>query len=216
MTDPSPASQEPEWCRVTLASIGDAVITTDINGGITFLNPVAQSLTGWTLEEAAGQPLDRVFRIINEESRQPVESPTVRALREGVVVGLANHSLLIAKDGTERPIDDSAAPIRNDKGEVAGVVLVFRDISERRRQEQHMQDALIYADNIIATLREPFVVLDKSPASPDGEPGFLPDVPRREGGDGRPLHLRLGQRPVEHSSPAEPAGGSPVEQPSHS
>src|SRR6202521_1879993 len=167
MTDPSPASQEalhfqPEWCRVTLASIGDAVITTDIKGGVTFLNPVAQSLIGWTLDEASGQPLDSVFRIINEESRQPVESPTVRALREGVVVGLANHSLLIAKDGTERPIDDSAAPIRNDKGEVAGAVLVFRDISQRRRQEQHLQDALTYAANIIATMREPFVVLDKS------------------------------------------------------
>ena len=167
MTDPSPASKEalhfqPEWCRVTLASIGDAVITTDTEGRVTFLNPVAESLTGWTLEEAAGQPLDSVFRIINEETRQPVESPTVRALRDGVVVGLANHSLLIAKDGTERPIDDSAAPIRNDKGEVAGVVLVFRDISERRRQEQQVQDALTYADNIIATLREPFVVLDKT------------------------------------------------------
>jgi PAS domain S-box-containing protein len=167
MTDPSPASKaalhfQPEWCRVTLASIGDAVITTDINGGVTFLNPVAQSLTGWRLEQAAGQPLDSVFRIINEESRQPVESPTVRALREGVVVGLANHSLLIGKDGTERPIDDSAAPIRNDMGEIAGVVLVFRDISERRRQEQHRQDALTYADNIIATMREPFLVLDKT------------------------------------------------------
>ena len=167
MTDPSPTSKEafpfqPEWCRVTLASIGDAVITTDSNGGVTFLNPVAQSLTGWTLEEAAGQPLDSVFRIINEESRQPVESPAVRALREGVVVGLANHSLLIAKDGTKRPIDDNAAPIRNERGEVAGVVLVFRDISERRRQEQQVQDALAYADNIIATMREPFLVLDKS------------------------------------------------------
>jgi PAS domain S-box-containing protein len=167
MTDPSSASKQalhfqPEWCRVTLASIGDAVITTDINGGVTFLNPVAQSLTGWALEEAAGQPLDSVFRIINEESRQPVESPTVRALREGVVVGLANHSLLVAKDGTVRPVDDSGAPIRNDEGEVAGVVLVFRDISERRRQEQHLHDALAYAENIIATMREPFLVLDKS------------------------------------------------------
>jgi len=194
MTDPSPASQEalhfqPEWCRVTLASIGDAVITTDIDGGVTFLNLVAQSLTGWTLEEAAGQPLDSIFRIINEESRQPVESPTVRALREGVVVGLANHSLLIAKDGTERPIDYSAAPICNEKGEVAGVVLVFRDISERRRQEQRVQDALTYAENIIATLREPFVVSRQEPASPNGEPGFLPDLLRRERGDGRPIHL---------------------------
>jgi PAS domain S-box-containing protein len=167
VTDPSPASKEalhfqPEWCRVTLASIGDAVITTDTQGRVTFLNPVAASLTGWTLQEAAGQPLDSVFRIINEESRRPVESPTVRALRDGVVVGLVNHTLLIAKDGTERPIDDSASPIRNEQGEVAGVVLVFRDISQRRRQEQHVQDALTYADNIIATLREPFVVLDKS------------------------------------------------------
>jgi PAS domain S-box-containing protein len=153
---------QPEWCRVTLASIGDAVIATDILGRVTFLNSVAESLTGWTLEDATGQPLDPVFRIINEESRQPVENPATRALREGVVVGLANHTLLIAKDGMERPIDDSAAPIRNAKGEVAGVVLVFRDVTERRRQEQHLHDALTYADNIIATIREPFVVLDES------------------------------------------------------
>jgi PAS domain S-box-containing protein len=166
MTDPSPPRIEslhgqPEWCRVTLASIGDAVITADALGRVTFLNPVAESLTGWTLAEATGQPLENVFRIINEESRLPVESPTVRALPDGVVVGLANHSLLIDKDGTERPVDDSAAPIRNGKGQVAGVVLVFRDISERRRQEQHVQNALAYADNIIATLREPFLVLDE-------------------------------------------------------
>jgi PAS domain S-box-containing protein len=147
MTDPSPASKsslhvQPEWCRITLASIGDAVITTDALGRVAFLNPVAESLTGWTLAMAAGQPLERVFCVINEESRQPVEGPTVRALRDDVVVGLANHSLLIAKDGTERLIDDNAAPIRNDNGEVAGVVLVFRDVSERRRQEQYVRDAL--------------------------------------------------------------------------
>src|SRR5271166_931456 len=167
MTDPSPASEkalhfQEEWCRVTLASIGDAVITTDPKGRVTFLNSVAEFLTGWTLAEAAGQPLHNVFCIINEESRQPVESPTIRALREGVVIGLANHTLLIAKDGTERFIDDNGAPIRNEQNEVAGVVLVFRDISERRRQEQQVQDALTYADNIIATMREPFVVFDKS------------------------------------------------------
>ena len=107
-----------------------------------------------------GQPLDSVFRIINEETRQPVESPTVQAFREGRTVKLASHSLLIAKDGTERPIDDSAALIRNDKGEVAGVVLVFRDITERRKTERALAKALAYADDIIATLREPFVVLD--------------------------------------------------------
>ena len=121
MTDPRQQTDEAlrdqrEWVRVTLSSIGDAVITTDTNGGVTFLNPVAQSLTGWTLDEAAGSRWRRVFQIINEETRQTVENPAIRALREGVVVGLANHTLLIAKDGTERPIDDSAAPIRNDTG----------------------------------------------------------------------------------------------------
>jgi PAS domain S-box-containing protein len=162
MTDPIPEKTlrlQLEWCRVTLASIADAVITTDTSGRITFLNPVAQSLTGRTLEEATGQPLACVFRIINEQSRQPVESPTVRALREGVVVGLGNRSLLIARDGTERYIDDSAAPIRNEQGEVAGAVLVFRDVSERRRQEQELRKALAYADDVIATVRQPFVVL---------------------------------------------------------
>ena len=157
-----PLLLQPESWRVALASIGDAVITTDIQGRVTFLNPVAESLTGWALTESLGQPLDSVFRIVNEQTRQPVESPSVRALRGGVIVGLANHSLLIAKDGTETPIDDSAAPIRNDKGEVAGVVLVFRDITERRHAEQEVQDALGYANNIVATLREPFLVLDKS------------------------------------------------------
>jgi PAS domain S-box-containing protein len=154
-------SSESDWCRVTLACIGDAVITRETEGRITFLNSVAVSLTGWTLQEAVGQPLDSVFRIINQEIRHTVENPAVRALREGVVVGLANHTLLISKNGTEHPVDDSAAPIHNDKGEVAGVVLVFRDVSERRRHEQMVQDALAYAENIIATMREPFVVLDK-------------------------------------------------------
>lgn len=151
--------EQREWLRVTLSSIGDAVITTDTKARISFLNPIAESLTGWTHEEAIGQPLDNVFRVINEESRQSVESPTVRALREGLVVGLANRTLLIAKDGAERPIANNAAPIRNARGEVAGVVLVFRDITERRKTELALDKALSYADDIIATLREPFVVL---------------------------------------------------------
>ena len=152
--------EQREWLRVTLSSIGDAVITTDTQGCVTFLNPVAQSLTGWTQKEAAGIPLESVFKIVNEHTRRAAQNPATRALREGVIVGLANHTLLTAKDGTERPIDDSAAPIRNAFGEVAGVVLVFRDITERRRQERLAQDALSYAENVIATLREPFIVLD--------------------------------------------------------
>jgi PAS domain S-box-containing protein len=161
-TSPEPPSHlEPEWYRVALASIGDAVIATDTRGRITFLNPVAESLTGWKQDAALGVALERVFQIVNVETGKTVESPTIRALRDGVVVGLANHTLLIARDGSKHPIDDSAAPIRNGRNEVAGVVLVFRDISERYRQERALQDALAYADNIIATLREPFLVLDK-------------------------------------------------------
>jgi PAS domain S-box-containing protein len=133
--------EQQEWFRVTLASIGDAVITTDTNGCVTFMNPVAQGLTGWTLKEAVRVPLESVFKIVNEETRRTVENPAVRALREGLVVGLANHTLLIGRDGTERPIDDSAAPIRNAKNEVVGVVLVFRDVSERRKAETALRES---------------------------------------------------------------------------
>jgi PAS domain S-box-containing protein len=152
---------QPEWCRVAFSSICDAVIITDTEGRITFLNPVAESLTGWTQKQAAGASLESVFKIVSQETRKAVESPSARALRDGVIIGLANHTLLIAKDGTECAIEDSASPICNDRKEVAGAVLVFRDASERMRQESHLQDALIFADNIIATMREPFVVLDK-------------------------------------------------------
>lgn len=162
MSEPEAALHDQrEWLRVTLSSIGDAVITTDTSGNVTFLNPVAQSLTGWTLEQATGVPLHDVFNIVNEETRRTVENPATRALREGLVVGLANHTLLVAKDGSERPIDDSAAPIRNKNGEVAGVVLVFRDVTDRRRREHALRDCLTYCENIVRTLREPFLVLDK-------------------------------------------------------
>jgi PAS domain S-box-containing protein len=127
--------EQREMFRTTIASIGDAVMTTDTQGRITYLNNVAQNLTGWRPEAAVGQPLATVFRIVNEETRAVVENPVTRVLREGIVVGLANHTVLIAKDGTERPVDDSAAPIRDPKGNVAGVVMVFRDVTERRRAE---------------------------------------------------------------------------------
>ncbi len=156
-----PIYPHPEWCRVALSSIGDAVMTTDTAGRITFMNPIAESLTGWKQNEAVEIALENVFKIINQRTRKPVESPTVQALRTGVSVGLTNHTLLISKDATERPIEDSAAPIRNDQGEVVGVVLVFRDITERYHQDRAVQAALAYADNIIATLREPFLVLDQ-------------------------------------------------------
>ncbi len=150
----------PEWCRVTLSSIGDAVITTDVDGRVTFLNSVAESLTGWTSAEANAQPLDTVFDIVNQTSRLRVESPSVRALRDGIIVGLANHTVLIARDGSERPIDDSAAPIRDEQGRVSGVVLIFRDITERYQHEQELASAADFSNDIIANLREPFLVLD--------------------------------------------------------
>jgi PAS domain S-box-containing protein len=122
-----------EQLRVTLASIGDAVIVTDAEGRVTFLNPVAAALTGWDAAEAEGRPLPEVFRIINEETRLPAEDPVPRVLREGVVVGLANHTALVARDGREYAIEDSAAPIRDGGGIVGGAVLVFRDVTEARR-----------------------------------------------------------------------------------
>ncbi|HVT40393.1 MAG TPA: PAS domain S-box protein [Gemmatimonadaceae bacterium] len=153
---------QPEWCRLTLASIVDGVIVTDTHGRVTFLNAAAESLTGWAAQDASGEPLESVFKIVSEGTRGPVESPVQRAVSQGVVVGLGNHSVLIAKDGTERPIEDTAAPIRNDKGQVAGAVLVFRDTTQRKNAERQLKDALAYADSIIATLQGPFLVLDNA------------------------------------------------------
>jgi PAS domain S-box-containing protein len=128
--------KQSEWLRITLASIGDAVISTDAEGRVTFLNGVAESLTGWPQAEALGRPLPEVFHVVDERTRQPVENLALRALREGAVVGLANHTALIARDGTERPIDDSASPIRDDSGTPVGAVLVFRDVTERKDAEE--------------------------------------------------------------------------------
>jgi len=125
----------------TLASIGDAVIATDIGGRITFMNAVAEELTGWSLAEAVTQPVPRVFRIINMQTRQTVEDPISRVLMHGMIVGLANHTLLIRKDGAEIPIDDSGAPIRDGDGKTMGVVLVFRDITERKQAEEALRRA---------------------------------------------------------------------------
>ncbi|MFN0122455.1 MAG: DUF4118 domain-containing protein, partial [Blastocatellia bacterium] len=127
--------EQRERLQVTLTSIGDAVIATDTQGQVTFLNGVAESLTGWTLPEAKGRLLEEVFCIINEKSRQSVEHPVAKVLREGRIVGLANHTILIAKDGGELPIDDSAAPIRDAQGVISGVVMVFRDITEQKQAE---------------------------------------------------------------------------------
>jgi len=130
-----------KWLQTTLRSIGDAVIATDARGHITLMNPVSEKLTGWEEKEAAGRALEDIFNIINEETRKRTDNPVDRVLREGIIVGLANHTVLIAKDGTELPIDDSAAPIKDDKGNILGVVMVFRDVSERRQAQKALNKA---------------------------------------------------------------------------
>jgi PAS domain S-box-containing protein len=147
------ATERRELLRVTLRSIGDAVITTDVESRVTYLNAVAESLTGWSQRDALGQRLDTVFRILNEKTRQPVENPATKALRQGLVVGLANHTVLIRKDGVECPIDDSAAPIRNERGEISGCVLIFRDVTAQRRVEQDKAAQLLTA-RLLASIVE--------------------------------------------------------------
>jgi len=139
------AAQGREVLQVTLRSIGDAVITTDLAGGITSMNPIAESLTGWTQADAAGQPLDKVFQIVNETTRAPVDNPAFRALRSGLVVGLANHTVLIRKGGGECAIDDSAAPIVDGQGNVSGCVLIFRDVTVQREIERDKARRLMAA-----------------------------------------------------------------------
>ena len=130
-----------DWLQVTLGSIGDAVIATDSGGNITFLNRVAEALTGWRSEQAVGKPLQQVFVIHNEETGAEVENPVSKALREDRIVGLANHTRLTARDGRQIPIDDSAAPIRDAGGKIIGVVLVFRDVTERAAAEDAEKQA---------------------------------------------------------------------------
>jgi PAS domain S-box-containing protein len=129
-----------ERLSVTLQSIGDAVISTDHIGRIEFMNEVAQVLTGWRLTEAKGQNLNNIFNIVQEVTRIKPENPVAKVIRSGNVVGLANHTVLIRRDGSEIPIDDSAAPIRNKDGAIEGVVLVFHDISARRKSEKALRD----------------------------------------------------------------------------
>jgi PAS domain S-box-containing protein len=130
-----------EWLRVTLASIGDAVVATDATGRLTFMNIPAATLTGWSEQEALGRNVQETFQLRNEQTGRPVDSPIERVLREGVVVGLANHTILETRDGTMLPIDDSAAPIRDGAGALIGVVMVFRDVTERRRAEEILHDS---------------------------------------------------------------------------
>ncbi len=147
------ANEQRETLQVTFRSIGDAVITTGTDFRITYLNGVAEALTGWSEHAAIGQHIDSVFRIVNESTRLPVDNPAVRAVREGIVMGLANHTILLRKDGGELPIDDSAAPIKDAHGTVKGCVLIFRDVTMQRRMEQDRARELLTA-RVLASIVE--------------------------------------------------------------
>lgn len=133
-----------QWFRTTLESIGDAVVACDVRGGVTFMNAVAEKLTGWKLDEAMGHPIEEVFHIVHEETRQAAENPVEKVRRMGQVVGMANHTVLIARNGREFAIDDSAAPIASGTGAMIGVVLVFRDVTEERQ----IQGALVASEKL--------------------------------------------------------------------
>ena len=146
--------EERQWLETTLRGIGDAVIACDAQGKIVFMNGPAETCTGWTERDTKGQILATVFRIVNEETRKIVESPVDKVIRTGTVVGLANHTVLIRKDANEISIDDSGAPIRNSQGELIGIVLVFRDITEARHTEKALirSEKLATAGRLAATI----------------------------------------------------------------
>lgn len=150
-----------ERMRVTLASIGDGVIVCDHECNVTFLNPVSESLTGWSNSEAIGKSLSTVFNIVSEETRQTIENPAALALLHGNKVSLTNHTVLIPRHGADVPIDDSASPIRDAEGRVTGVVLVFRDVTQRRNEERRLFEAAEFTRSIVDTLGELVVVLDR-------------------------------------------------------
>lgn len=146
--------------RVTLRSIGDAVIATDADSRITFMNPVAAHLTGWNEDEAYGQKIEKVFRIINELTRKPAEDIVRRVLREGTISALANHTSLVTRDGREIPIEDSAAPIMDKDGRVSGVVLVFYDVTDQRKAQQELLHAKEEWELTFDTVPDLIAILD--------------------------------------------------------
>ncbi len=156
--------EKEQWLTTTLRSIGDAVIATDAKGIVNFMNHVAEGLTGWDEAKAAGKPLKDVFNIINEETGKPAENPVARVIREGTVVGLANHTALIAKDGTKRLIADSGAPMKDEEGNVMGVVMVFRDITERKKAEKELENIFNLSPDMVAVFTTEGKLLKVNPS----------------------------------------------------
>ncbi len=151
-----------ERYEVTLMSIGDGVIVTDVRGRVEMLNPVSEILTGWSREDALGRPIDEVFPIVNEETRQVVENPVRRVVAQGVVVGLANHTVLLSRDGLERPIADSGAPIRDSNDEIIGAVLVFRDQTQERAAKKALEASEEFARGVLDGLSAHIAIVDET------------------------------------------------------
>jgi PAS domain S-box-containing protein len=187
--------QQREWFQVTLASIGDAVITTDTLGRVTFLNAVAEAKTGWQSAEARGLPLERIFNVVSEYTRQPAPNPIGRVLREGAIVELANHTVLIAKDGSEVAVEDSAAPIRDANGEISGAVMVFHDVTARRRAEAALREADRRKDEFLATLAHEL----RNPLAPIRQAAFIAQASGASDAQKRWSHDVI-ERQIQHMS----------------
>ncbi len=162
------AEQQQQLAEVILSSIGDAVLAADVEGRVTFINPVAEALTGWPATDAIDQSIDKIFRIFNEATGESLENPIARVIRESTVVGLASHTVLETRGGLRIPIDDSGAPVKDERGRLKGAVLIFRDITERRRIERERQSAQAelarsqqQLSGILGRIRDGFVALDR-------------------------------------------------------
>jgi PAS domain S-box-containing protein len=179
----SELAQQRAWFRTTLSSIGEAVIVTNTQALITFMNRTAEKLTGWTEKDALKKPLGEVFNIVDEQLRKPVEGPVPRVIRDGPIIGLAEHTILLARDGTQWPIDDSAAPIHDENAKIIGVVLIFRNITNRRRAEKRLEVSEVRYRRLFETAHDGILILD-------AESGKVLDVNR--------FLLDLLQYPIEH------------------
>ncbi|MEA1974230.1 MAG: diguanylate cyclase [Bacillota bacterium] len=165
--------KEKEKLKTTLNSIGDAVISTNIEGEIVIMNPVAQRLTGWQMEDAIGKPIQKVLNIVNVKTRKRVENPVNKVLEKGKIVGLANHTVLIAKDGSEYQIADSAAPIINNEHNITGVVLVFRDVTKKYRQQKVIEESKMRYEQLFENINSGVVIYE---ATQNGEDFIIKEI----------------------------------------